>query len=189
MIFGYARVSTEMQSLEKQIEQLTDNQCEKIFSEKMTGSRRERPELDRLLDYVREGDTIVVCDLTRLSRSTKDLFFIADEIARRGVNLKSLKEVWLDTTAQGKLMFTFMAGLSQFERDLISVRTKESLASLKRRGEPCGGRPKIDEDKMLSALNLYDTTDLTVAEIVETTGISRASIYRCIKEKREKSLS
>ncbi|WP_343073973.1 recombinase family protein [Clostridium sp. YIM B02506] len=91
------------------------------MSRKITGTKKERPEIDRLFDNIRPGDVIVVCDLTRLSRSTKDLFGIMEQLEKKKVDLKSLKETWIDTTTpQGKLMFTLFAGISQFERDLIS---------------------------------------------------------------------
>ncbi|SNS40779.1 Resolvase, N terminal domain [Anaerovirgula multivorans] len=130
MLLGYARVSTQDQNLDRQIDQLKEAGCEKIFREKITATKKDRPELDRLLDQIRPGDTIIISELTRLSRSTKDLFQIVEPIEKKGANIKSLKEVWVDTTTpQGKLMFTIFAGISQFERDLISQRTREGLAS------------------------------------------------------------
>src|SRR5271157_2601375 len=121
MKFGYARVSTDQQNLHRQIDILKAEGCEKIFEEKITGTKRERPELTRLLDQLRKGDTIIFNDLTRLSRSVKDLFSLVERIENLGANIKSLKENWIDTTTpQGKLIFTIFAGLSQFERDLIS---------------------------------------------------------------------
>lgn len=99
--------------------------------------------MKKLLEFARKEDTIVISDLTRISRSTKDLISLVEELGNRGINIKSLKESWLDTnSAQGKLMFTIMAGLSQFERDLISERTKEGLKSARARGKN-GGRPAV----------------------------------------------
>ncbi len=103
MKFGYIRVSTIDQNLDRQEQQLKEAGCERIFFEKITGVKRDRPELNRMLEFLRQGDTVVVTDLTRLSRSTKDLIEIAELISQKGVNLKSLKKAWLDTTtAHGK---------------------------------------------------------------------------------------
>jgi DNA invertase Pin-like site-specific DNA recombinase len=124
MRFGYMRVSTIEQNLDRQEQQLKDTRSDRIFFEKVTGTKRERPELNRMLGQLREGDTVIIADLTRLSRSTKDLIEIVELIAGTGANLRSLKESWLDTTtAHGKLIFTMFAGLAQFERDIISERT------------------------------------------------------------------
>lgn len=110
MLLGYGRVSKSEQNLDRQIDQLKACGCEKIFLEKITGTKKERPELDRLFDNIRSGDVIIVCDLTRMSRSTKDLFWIMEQLEKKKVDLKSLKETWIDTTTpQGKLMFTLFA--------------------------------------------------------------------------------
>lgn len=122
MIIGYARVSKDSQNLDRQIDSLKAAGCERIFEEKITGSKRERPELNSLLLTVRQGDVIVINELTRLSRSVKDLFELVEQFSSLGADLKSLKEPWLDTTTpQGKLLFTMFAGISQFERDIIGV--------------------------------------------------------------------
>ena len=126
MLIGYKRCSTPGQKLDRQTDILNEYGVERIFEEKVTGTKRNRQELDKMLDQLRQGDVVIVTDLTRLSRSTKDLFEIVEIINSKGAEIKSLKECWLDTTTpQGKLLFTIFAGLSQFERDLISDRTKE----------------------------------------------------------------
>ena len=141
MKIGYARVSTEEQSLNRQIDMLNEVGCEKIFEEKISGIKRERQELMKMLEQLRKGDLIIVADLTRLSRSVKELFQLVEQIEAKGANIKSLKESWMDTsTPQGKLMFTIFAGISQFERDLISQRTIEGLVAARARGKK-GGRP------------------------------------------------
>ena len=112
MKIGYARVSTEEQNLDRQLDSLKEAGCEKIFQEKITGTKKERPELDKLMEQLRSGDLIIISDLTRLSRSVKDLFSLVDQIEKKGANIKSLKESWMDTsTPQGKLMFTIFAGI------------------------------------------------------------------------------
>ena len=128
MIIGYARCSTADQNLDWQVDALKQYGCETIFQEKFTGTSKERPELSILLRTLRKGDTIIICELTRLSRSVKDLFDLVEKIDKAGANIKSLKEPWLDTTTpQGRLLFTIFSGVSQFERELIVERTRAGL--------------------------------------------------------------
>lgn len=186
MNIGYARVSTQDQNLDRQLDQLNLAGCERIYQEKITGTKKDRPELDRLLDTIRQGDTIIISELTRLSRSTKDLFQLVDTIEKAGANIKSLKESWLDTTTpQGKLMFTIFAGISQFERDLISQRTKEGLASARSRGRK-GGRPCKSEKDIKLALKMYENKQYSISEITEATGVSRTSLYRALSKQDDK---
>lgn len=178
MKIGYARVSTEEQNLDRQLDSLKEAGCEKIFQEKITGTKKERPELDKMLEHLRSGDFIIISDLTRLSRSVKDLFSLVDQIEKKGANIKSLKESWMDTsTPQGKLMFTIFAGISQFERDLISQRTLEGLAAARARGRK-GGRPKKDEKSINLALKMYQEKTYSISEITKATGVSKTTIYR-----------
>ncbi|HZK70808.1 MAG TPA: recombinase family protein [Clostridia bacterium] len=179
---GYARVSTQDQNLDRQTDQLKEAGCNKIYQEKITGTKKERPELDKMLGDIRKGDTIIVTELTRLSRSTKDLFKLVEQLESKGADIKSLKESWLDTTTpQGKLMFTIFAGISEFERDLISQRTLEGLASARARGRK-GGRPSKDKKDVDTALKMYDSRLHSVAEIEKTTGVSKATLYRYIRK-------
>ena len=181
MKIGYARVSTEEQNLDRQLDSLKEAGCEKIFQEKITGTKKERPELDKLMEQLTNGDLIILSDLTRLSRSVKDLFSLVDQIEKKGANIKSLKESWMDTsTPQGKLMFTIFAGISQFERDLISQRTLEGLAAARFRGRK-GGRPKKDEKTINLALKMYQEKVCSISEITKATGVSKTTIYRYIK--------
>lgn len=181
MKFGYMRVSTIDQNLDRQKKQLEEIGCKRIFFEKVTGTKRERPELNRMLDFLRPGDTVVVTDLTRLSRSTKDLIEITELIAKKGAHLKSLKETWLDTTtAHGKMLFTIFAGIAQFERDLTSERTKEGIQAARKRGK-YPGRPKTDEEKVNYALYLMDQ-GLSRTDAAEKAGISRMTLYRKLKK-------
>lgn len=181
MLIGYARVSKDNQNLNKQLDELEQYGCEKIFQEKITGTKIDRPELDDLVDYVRKDDTVVISELTRLSRSTKDLFSIVERLEQKGANIKSLKESWLDTTTpQGKLMFTIFAGLSQFERDLISQRTKEGLRAAKARGRS-GGRPSKRTDKAIVVEALYKQ-GVKIVDIVKQTELSRSTVNRIISD-------
>jgi Site-specific recombinases, DNA invertase Pin homologs len=179
LLLGYARVSTEEHNLNRQIDQLKEVGCKKIFEEKISGIKSDRHQLEKLLEHLREGDTIIITELTRLSRSTKDLFRLIDDIEKKGANIKSLKESWLDTTTpQGKLMFTIFAGISQFERDLISQRTKEGLASARARGRK-GGKPKLyPSSKVELALRMYNSKEYSITDITNATGISKTSLYR-----------
>lgn len=184
MIIGYARVSKDNQNLDRQIDSLKAAGCERIFEEKITGSKRERPELNSLLLTVRQGDVIVINELTRLSRSVKDLFELVDQFNSLGADLKSLKEPWLDTTTpQGKLLFTMFAGISQFERDIIRQRTMEGLAAARSRGRT-GGRKPISKSKIDTALNLYNSRSCSISEIIKTVGISKGTLYSYLKKRK-----
>jgi DNA invertase Pin-like site-specific DNA recombinase len=181
MKFGYMRVSTIDQNLDRQKRQLEEFGCGRIFFEKVTGTKRDRPELNRMLEFLRPEDTVVVTDLTRLSRSTKDLIEITELISQKGAHLKSLKESWLDTTtAHGKMLFTIFAGIAQFERDLTSERTKEGIQAARKRGK-YPGRPKTDEEKVNYALYLMDQ-GMSRTDAAEKAGISRMTLYRKLKE-------
>lgn len=186
MKLGYARCSTLDQNLDWQIDALTKEGCDRIFQEKFTGTRKDRPELLRMMDMLREGDTVIICELTRLSRSVKDLFELVEQVEKAGANIKSLKEPWLDTTTpQGRLLFTIFSGVSQFERELIRERTMEGLASARARGR-MGGRPGKDKKIVEQALTLYDSKAYSVDEISKTTGISRATLYKYVNLRKEK---
>ena len=184
MIIGYARCSTADQNLDWQLDALNKEGCERIYQEKVSGTKKDRPELSKMLDALRAGDTVVICELTRLSRSTKDLFELVERISGAGANIKSLKEAWLDTTTpQGKLLFTIFAGVSQFERDLTHERTMEGLAAARARGRK-GGRPKSNPKAINQALALYDTGTIPIKDILETTGLSKATLYSYINKRK-----
>jgi DNA invertase Pin-like site-specific DNA recombinase len=182
MNVGYARVSSKEQELHRQIDILTDAGIDErnIYREKMTGTKRERPELNRLIGELKQGDVVIVDELTRLSRSSTDLFYLVEQIQGKGANIKSLKESWLDTTTpQGKLVFTLFAGLSQFERDLTSERTKEGLQAARARGR-FGGRPRKSREKEDSIKLLYQGK-MKITQIASETGASRSTIYRVLR--------
>lgn len=185
MIIGYARCSTSEQNMDWQLDALKRAGCERIYEEKATGTKLDRPELNRMLDALREGDTVIICELTRLSRSTKDLFSIVERISQCKADIRSLKDTWLDTTTpQGQLMFTISAGVAQFERDLIVQRTKDGLNAARARGR-VGGRPKANKGTVKEALTLYDSKNYSVSEILKRTGISRATLYAYINERKK----
>lgn len=184
MTIGYARVSTAGQNLDGQCDNLRQAGCERMYSEKISGVKAQRPELERMLDALRAGDTVIITELTRLGRSVKELFAIIERVHETGASIKSLRETWLDTTTpQGNLLFTIFAGLSQFERDLIRQRTKSGLEAARARGRK-GGRPKVSSGKVETALKMYDSKLHTIEEITGATGISRATLYRAIEERK-----
>lgn len=186
MKIGYARVSTQEQNLDRQIDGLKAKGCEKIFQEKMTGTRADRPEYKRMLETLREGDTLIVDSFSRLSRSTKDLLDVVDQLNKQGINLVSIKEQLDTTTATGKMMLTMLSALSQFERDLIAERTADGLKAARARGR-MGGRPKAgDEKTKKQAIAMYRANAMTNKEIAEKVGVSIATLSRWIKEEKAK---
>ena len=180
MIIGYARVSTEQQSLNRQIDRLQEAHCERIFSDKVSGTKKDRPEFTMMMNTIREGDIIIVCELSRLSRKVKDIFAIVDKIHELGADIKS-------TTPTGKLLFTFIAGISQFERDMIHERTMEGLNAARKRGR-LGGRPKIPKDDVEAALKMYDSKSFTLAEIEMRTGVKRPTLYLYLNRRKNGEL-
>ena len=180
-IFGYARVSTEQQNLDRQLDALKNYGCDVIYNEKITGTKRDRPELEKLLDRMTVGDTVVVESLSRLGRSTKDLIELTELFEKNGVHLVSLKEQIDTSTATGKLLFTLRSAIAQFERDVIADRTREGLVAARARGRK-GGRPKTNPESIKKALKLYHTNQYTVKEIEDLTGVKKATLYRCLKE-------
>lgn len=184
MKIGYARVSTQDQNLERQLDALNAAGCERIFNEKMTGTKSDRPELKTMLLTLREGDTLVVESFSRLSRSTKDLLAMVDKLSSMGVHLVSLKENLDTTTATGKLMLTMLSALSQFERDLIAERTVDGLKAARARGRH-GGRPTVGTDKdKKQALAMYHANVMSCREIAERFNVSLSTLNRWIRAEK-----
>lgn len=181
-IFGYARVSTEAQNLDRQLDMLRQYGVDYIYNEKMTGTKRNRPELEKLIDRITEGDTVVVESLSRLGRSTKDLIELTEIFQSKNVNLVSLKEAIDTSTPTGKLLFTLMSAIAQFERDVIADRTREGLRSARARGRT-GGRPKTDSEAVKKAVKLYRTEKYSLREIQELTGVKKDTLYRNLNGK------
>lgn len=178
-IFGYARVSTEAQNLDRQLDALKKYGVDVIYNEKMTGTKKDRPELTKLLERITKGDTIVIESLSRLGRSTKDLIDLTELFKGKGVRLISLKESIDTDSSTGKLLFTLMSAIAQFERDTIANRTREGLRSARARGRT-GGRPKADPDNIKRAVKLYNTQQYSIKEIEELTGVKKSTLYRNI---------
>ena len=185
MKIGYARVSTQDQNLDRQLDNLKAAGCERIFNEKMTGTKSDRPELKTMLLTLRSGDILVIDSFSRLSRSTKDLLDLVDKLTDMGVHLISLKENLDTTTATGKLMLTMLSALSQFERDLIAERTIDGLKAARARGR-CGGRPRLGSDKdRKQALAMYHANVMTNGEIADKFGVSQRTLSRWIASEKQ----
>lgn len=185
MKIGYARVSTQDQNLDRQLDNLRAAGCERIFNEKMTGTRSDRPELKTMLLVLRAGDTLVIDSFSRLSRSTKDLLDLVDKLTGMGVHLVSLKENLDTTTATGKMMLTMLSALSQFERDLIAERTIDGLKAARARGRT-GGRPKVGTDRdRKQAIAMHAANVMTNQELADKFGVSLATMNRWIRSGKE----
>ena len=189
MKIGYARVSTKDQNLDRQIDALQQAGCEKIFSEQISGAKKERPELNMLLSQIRDGDQLVINKLSRLGRSLKDLIKIVSDLEDRGVTFISLKDAIDTSSASGRLVFHIFASLAEFERDLISERTKAGLASAKSRGR-MGGRPRglsADAQKTaMAAETLYKDGEYSVQEICDQLSISKPTLYNYLRWRKIK---
>src|ERR1700723_2095387 len=153
MKYGYARVSTDGQSVEAQVRQLTRAGCKKVFRETASGAKTDRSQLRRALDQLDAGDVLVVTRLDRLARSTRDLLNTLATITDRKAGFRSLGDAWADTTtAHGRLMLTVLGGLAEFERELIRVRTGEGRERAKARGVVLGRKPKLTPHQRREAI-------------------------------------
>jgi DNA invertase Pin-like site-specific DNA recombinase len=181
MLIGYARVSTQDQTLNLQKDALEKLGCNKIFTDTSSGTKAERKGLEEALEYVREGDTLVVWRLDRLGRSLKHLIETISQLDTRKIGFKSLTENIDTTTSGGKLIFHIFGALAEFERNLIRERTNAGLQAARARGRK-GGRPKsLTGKKTAMAQALYNDKNNTIDEICKTLNISRATLYRYIK--------
>lgn len=183
MIYGYARVSTEGQYLDRQIDQLTAAGVDKgnIYTEKMTGAKSNRPKLKALLEVIEQGDIVYIESLNRLGRSSADLISLMQTLADEGVTLISLKENLDFSSAAGKMIAQFLA---EFERATIVERVKEGVAAARARGR-IGGRPATPAKVLDKALQMYDMHNLTVTEICRACGISRPTLYKALRQREE----
>jgi DNA invertase Pin-like site-specific DNA recombinase len=188
MLIGYARVSTQEQTLNLQQDALKKAECSKIFTDVISGAKAERKGLDEALNYVRKGDTLVVWRLDRLGRSLPHLIATMTDLEERGIGFKSLTENIDTTTSGGKLIFHIFGALAEFERNLIRERTTAGLMAARARGRK-GGRPKVLSGKQLSiAQDLYEKRH-PIAEICRTLKISRATLYRSTRPEKESATS
>ena len=184
MKLGYARVSTDDQSLDLQLDALRQAGCEKIYQERASGSRDDRPQLAALLAALQPGDSVVVWKLDRLGRSTRHLIDLVNQFQQQQVDFVCLT-LGVDTsTSMGRLVFTIFAGFAEFERELIRERTNAGLAAARARGRQGGRRPGLtpeQQKKARAARMLYDARQLRAEEIAEQLGISRSTLYKYLK--------
>jgi DNA invertase Pin-like site-specific DNA recombinase len=177
-VYGYARVSTDGQSLTSQDPELHAAGCAKVYAEKISGTRSNRPELANVLKRLDTGDVLIVTRLDRLARSTRDLLNILDDIAKRGAGFKSLHDAWADTTsAHGRLMVTILAGLAEFERELILARTSDGRARAKARGVRFGRPAALTPHQRAEALQRLANGEVQ-ADLARSYGVSQATISR-----------
>jgi DNA invertase Pin-like site-specific DNA recombinase len=178
MIYGYARVSTDGQSVAAQLTHLQEAGAVNIFREKASGSRSDRAELRRLMAALEEGDMVLITRLDRLARSTRDLLNILDAITKRGASFRSLADGWADTTtAHGRLMLTMLAGLAEFERELIRERTGQGRKLAKGRGVKFGPKFKLTPHQRREAIARKERGDL-LTEIARSYNVSDSTISR-----------
>jgi DNA invertase Pin-like site-specific DNA recombinase len=184
MYIGYARVSTYDQNLDLQINALKEKGCKMIYKEKVSGISKQRPELEAMIEYAREGDAIVIWKLDRLGRSLKNLLEIVNTLNEKGIGLVSLHDPIDTTTSQGRLVFNLFASLAEFERELISERTRAGLTAARSRGRK-GGRPKglsaKAEEKSIAAVHHYKARQLSIRDICEKLGIAKPTFYRYLR--------
>jgi DNA invertase Pin-like site-specific DNA recombinase len=183
---GYARVSTQEQHLDLQLDALYQAGCEKIYQEQVGGAKMARPELDRALEQLRAGDTLVVWKLDRLGRSLPHLIEVVTALLAKGVGLKSLHDPIDTTTAQGRFIFNVFASLAEFERDLIRERTQAGLQAARARGRT-GGRPEglsaEAEEKAMAAETLYRERQLSANQIARRLGIAKSTLYSYLRHR------
>ena len=178
MIIGYARVSTEDQNLDGQLDALKAAGADRIFADKITGTARSRPELDRLLDQLRQGDVITVTKYDRLARSLRDLLDIVDTIQARGAGFRSLAEDIDTTTPAGRLVFHVFASIAQFERERISERTKEGLAAARKRGRVGGRPPALSSAQKEEVRRMRDIDGRNLSDIAQLFKVSTKTVRR-----------
>lgn len=181
MLIGYSRISTNDQSLNSQIDKLKEYGCEKIYTDIVSGSKADRKELNEMLEYIREGDTIIVYRLDRLGRSLKDLINLINIFQNKKVNFKSITESIDTETPTGQLMFHITGAFAEFERNIIRERTKAGLESARARGRK-GGRPTlITPERIQMAKLLHSDKTISIADILKQMNIKRGVFYKMLK--------
>jgi DNA invertase Pin-like site-specific DNA recombinase len=181
-IIGYARVSTADQQLDVQVGQLQAAGCEKLFQEKISGAEANRPQLLALLDYAREGDTVICCKLDRIARSTKHLLEIVDHLQQKNIAFKALNINLDTTTPTGKLMLTMLGAIAEFERELMLERQREGIAKAKAAGKYKGRKPTV----LTQAKRIVELAEQgkKKAEIAEELNVGLSSVYRILAERK-----
>ena len=182
MHIGYARVSTDDQKLDLQMDALQNSGCEQIYKDIASGAKTERSGLDQAIKFSRPGDTLVVWKLDRLGRSLKHLIDVVNDLNKKGIFFKSLQENIDTTHSGGKLVFHLFGSLAEFERDIIRERTMAGLNAARARGR-VGGRPRVMDDKKVQlARQLMANSANSAGDVAKTLGVSRATLYRWYKK-------
>jgi DNA invertase Pin-like site-specific DNA recombinase len=177
-IYGYARVSTDGQTLASQDGQLHQAGCAKVYAEKVSGAVTNRPELGKVLKRLQAGDVLMVARLDRLARSTRDLLNILHTLGERSIGFKSLADAWADTTTpHGRLLVTMLAGIAEFERELIKARTSDGRARAKARGVHMGRPPKLTPHQRAEAIARRNSGE-TLVDIARSYNVSHPTISR-----------
>lgn len=184
MIVGYARVSSTGQDHQTQIDRLKEVGCEKVFSEKLSGLDRDRPELQKALDFVREGDVLIITKLDRLARSASHLHHIVDGLTAKGVGFKVLDDSGIDTTTRsGKLLFGILASFAEFETALRRERQLDGIAKAKAEGKT-GGRPALITPEIKAQIATMKKDGVSVRQIATQVGFSKSAVQKVIEETR-----
>ena len=179
MLIGYARVSTNDQNLNLQKEALLKVGCEKIYEDKISGTTKQRPGLDKALDVLRAGDTLIVWKLDRLGRSIKNLISLISDLNSKDIHFKSITDSIDTSTPSGRFFFHIMASLAQMERELIAERTKAGLNAAKKLGRIGGRKRKMTKSKIIAAKKLLDS-GIAPKDVAQNLGVSLATLYRWI---------
>lgn len=182
MIFGYARVSTKHQSLDMQLDELNRYGCDEIATEKESGAKKDRKELQLLLGKLRKGDTLVVFKLDRLGRTMHQLVNLLQEFNEKGINFVSIKDGIDTSTTMGKFLFHIFGAMAEMEREIITERVVSGVAAAKARGREGGRRKAHTKQQIESMMELIEMGNKTKVEICEIFNVSRATLYRYIKE-------
>lgn len=183
-LIGYARVSTAEQDLALQLDALHAAGCTRIFEDRISGAKVERPGLSAALEYLREGDTLVIWKFDRLGRSVRHLIDTVGDLERRGIGLRSLTEAVDTATPGGRLLFHIFGALAQFERDLIVERTSAGLRAAEARGRKGGRRPVITPDKLERA-RMHIAAGLTVREAAARMKVGKTALYKALGQAEE----
>ena len=178
-LIGYARVSTTGQSLEVQLEKLKD--CDKIFQEKKSATTAKRERLDACIEYVREGDTLVITKIDRLARSTLHLCQIAKELERKKVNLHVIDQNIDTTDSSGRLLFNVLGSIAQFETEIRAERQMDGIQKAKKNGIEFGRKKKLNQ-KLIDELKEKRSKNTTISQLMKEYGLSKASVYRYLEE-------
>jgi len=177
---GYARVSTAGQNLESQLDALKETGCSRIFTDKVSGAKEERPGWQEMMEYVRQGDTLVITELSRMSRSLAHLLKVVQELEEKGVQIQSLREQINTTTATGRAFLSIMGAINQMERELRAERAAAGRQAARARGRS-GGRPRTDEKKLQQAKILFENGH-TAEEACKAVGIGRRTLFKYLAD-------